>query len=319
MNKGLVSIVTPCYNSAAYIDRYIESIINQDYRQIQLILVNDGSIDETEKKISKYKSSFEEKGMGLVYIYQENQGQAAAINNGLKYVKGEYLIWPDSDDFLFTNSVSTRVNFLNQNKEFGLVMSNGHLYDENDIFIPVKELSTNESVVSLYDKIVDLSAVFNPNGYMVRFQNFIDSNNGLDIFVSRGGQNIQMLMPISRNCECGYIDTPLYGKVERLQSHSKQAKNLGSQLDRIDIITKIQINVLLKLDEFIVSDMIKVLTVNIYSKFCTSLYYGKKDLQRKYFLLLKNMTINNIKRLFVSIIKQMMITKRGKKNENYRT
>ena len=75
-----------------------------------MIVVDDGSTDNSKETIESYKSKFEEKGYSLLYIYQNNNGQAAAIDKGLKYVSGEYLIWPDSDDyFSFPSSISCKL------------------------------------------------------------------------------------------------------------------------------------------------------------------------------------------------------------------
>ena len=73
-----VSIITPCFNGEGFVERYLNSILNQTYKNIELIFINDGSTDRTEKVVKSYIIKFEEKGMKLIYIYQENAGQAAA-------------------------------------------------------------------------------------------------------------------------------------------------------------------------------------------------------------------------------------------------
>ena len=103
--EPLVSVVTPCYNGEKYISRFLDSVINQTYDNVEVILVNDGSIDKTEEIALNYKSKFEKRGYKYIYIYQKNAGQAAAINQGLKVLQGKYLIWPDSDDILDKNAL----------------------------------------------------------------------------------------------------------------------------------------------------------------------------------------------------------------------
>lgn len=93
-----VSIITPCYNGEHKISKFLDSLLNQTYNNIELIVVNDGSLDKTEEVINSYKEKLISKGMDFIYLYQSNQGQAAAINNALKYFTGKYLMWPDSDD-----------------------------------------------------------------------------------------------------------------------------------------------------------------------------------------------------------------------------
>ena len=79
-----VSIITPCFNGEKFISRYFDSILEQTYKNIEVIFINDGSTDTTEKIVEQYISTFNKHGIEFIYIYQENKGQAAALNNGLK-------------------------------------------------------------------------------------------------------------------------------------------------------------------------------------------------------------------------------------------
>ena len=74
----LVTILTPAYNEEKNIDRFLESVFNQTYNNIELILINDGSTDNTERVFYSYKGKLEEKGIKIKYFYQDNSGQAAA-------------------------------------------------------------------------------------------------------------------------------------------------------------------------------------------------------------------------------------------------
>ena len=99
MEKKMVSIITPCYNGGKLLSRYLDSVLKQTYKNIELIIVNDGSSDNTEKIVISYKGQFKKEGMKLVYIYQDNKGLGGAINTGLKHFTGDYLCWADYDDF----------------------------------------------------------------------------------------------------------------------------------------------------------------------------------------------------------------------------
>ena len=122
MSKPLVSIITPCYNGEKYICNFLDSVLLQTYPSIELILIDDGSTDETKSIIESKKCSFEEKGYKLVYLYQENRGQAAAVNLGLKIFNGEFLMWVDSDDILYEDNISKKVQFLEGNPDCGFVL-----------------------------------------------------------------------------------------------------------------------------------------------------------------------------------------------------
>ena len=105
MNKKLVSIISPCYNGEAFASRFFENILEQTYPKIELIFINDGSSDRTEEIAKSYEEKFKQKGYELIYIYQENAGQAAAVNKGLKLFQGDYFMRTDSDDLLDKNNI----------------------------------------------------------------------------------------------------------------------------------------------------------------------------------------------------------------------
>ena len=105
MENQLVSIITPCYNGEKTVSRYLDSVLNQTYKNIELIFVNDGSTDNTEQVVLSYEKIFEENGKKLIYIKQENKGLGGAINTGLKYFTGDFLCRADADDFFHLESI----------------------------------------------------------------------------------------------------------------------------------------------------------------------------------------------------------------------
>jgi len=106
--KPLVSLISPCYNGESYITRFLDSILNQTYPNLELLIINDGSTDRTEEIILNYESDFILKGYTLIYIYQDNAGQSAAINKALPIFKGKYLSWVDSDDYLPVDAIEKK-------------------------------------------------------------------------------------------------------------------------------------------------------------------------------------------------------------------
>lgn len=93
-NSPLVSIIVPVYNNSKYLDKCIKSIINQTYKNLEIILVNDGSTDNSDKIIKSYTK----KDSRIKTIYQKNAGQSAARNQGLKIATGDYISFVDADD-----------------------------------------------------------------------------------------------------------------------------------------------------------------------------------------------------------------------------
>ncbi len=110
-----VSIIVPVYNTAKYLSMCIESLINQTLKDIEIILINDGSTDESESIIKKYKDK------RIKYIFKKNEGIGKTRNLGIEKTNGEYLAFIDSDDYIEPN--------------FCEVMYNKAIKDECDIVI----------------------------------------------------------------------------------------------------------------------------------------------------------------------------------------
>ncbi len=96
MEKIRFSIVIPAYNTEKYIERCIKSILGQNYSNLQIIVVNDGSSDTTEAIVRKMAAVYSE----ICLVSQENKGAAAARNKGVKFVDGDYFMYVDSDDYI---------------------------------------------------------------------------------------------------------------------------------------------------------------------------------------------------------------------------
>lgn len=92
-----VSVVVPIYNVENYLARCIESLVNQTLKEIQIILVNDGSTDNSGKIAKDYSNKYVDK---ILYLEKENGGLSDARNYGLKYAKGDYVAFLDSDDYI---------------------------------------------------------------------------------------------------------------------------------------------------------------------------------------------------------------------------
>ena len=109
--RPVVSIIIPVYNGEKYLDICFKSILNQDYKNIEVIVVNDDSTDGSLKILQKYKKKYS----NFVIINQKNTGQAIARNNGIKKATGDYLTFLDQDDYLDNDYISTLVNSIEDN------------------------------------------------------------------------------------------------------------------------------------------------------------------------------------------------------------
>lgn len=92
----LVTIIVPVYNAEKYLERCLNSIVNQTYRNLEILLINDGSTDSSEEICSGYA----QKDKRIQLFRQENQGQAAARNTGLDHMTGDYVAFVDADDYI---------------------------------------------------------------------------------------------------------------------------------------------------------------------------------------------------------------------------
>lgn len=226
-NKPLVSIITPCYNGETFVHRYFESILSQTYDNIELIFVNDGSTDNTESIALSYKEKLEGRGISVTYIYQENAGQADAINKALKLFKGEYLTWPDSDDWMPFDMIERQVEYLELNRDKGFVLNKCQYISENDFttILYTRERKDKSNGYLFEDFIRDKDVYWAAGAIMVRSELFLKCVPQRDIFVGTGGQNWQLILPISYGYECGFLDEPIYNILRRDNSHSRIAKD----------------------------------------------------------------------------------------------
>lgn len=122
----LVSIIIPTYNCRKYIRQAIESALGQTYKNIEIIVVDDGSSDNTREEIEDLISDKK-----ISYIYQANKGLPGARNTGIKHSKGEYLVFLDSDDIILPEKIMTQVGFVKVNPQVCLVYSR-YQYFKND-------------------------------------------------------------------------------------------------------------------------------------------------------------------------------------------
>jgi glycosyltransferase involved in cell wall biosynthesis len=111
----LVSIVTPSFNQARYLEATVRSVISQDYARLEYIIVDGGSTDGSVGIIQKYESQL------AWWVSEKDQGQTDAINKGFAGAKGEILAWLNSDDTYEPGAISSAVNFLLAHPEVGLV------------------------------------------------------------------------------------------------------------------------------------------------------------------------------------------------------
>ncbi|WP_328257513.1 glycosyltransferase family 2 protein [Priestia megaterium] len=112
MLEPLVSVIIPVYNVEKYLKRCLDSVVGQTYKNLEIVIINDGSTDHSLEIAEKYR----DKDNRIVLLSQENRGQANARNNGLSICQGKYVMFVDSDDWLNLDCVKKCVNTAIKNK-----------------------------------------------------------------------------------------------------------------------------------------------------------------------------------------------------------
>ncbi len=177
--KIKVSVIVPVYNTEDYLYKCIDSLIHQTLEEIQIVIVNDGSTDNSQGIIDSYVKKYPDK---MISLKQENRGQASARNNALKHVEGEYIGFLDSDDFVNPDMFEKMYNRAKlENSDFVSCGYKDVTYRNGEEIIlqkyvgqkPCKEASglffgtVVSPFIHLYEKrIFDESGVKFPEGYI---------------------------------------------------------------------------------------------------------------------------------------------------------
>ena len=120
----VVSAIIPTYNFGRFLGEAIQSVLDQTFTDFELIVVDDGSTDDTREVVGSFNDS------RIRYIYQENRGLPAARNTGIKASRGEYIAFLDSDDIWLTQNLELKVKSLDSHPDAGLVCSDGYNFDD---------------------------------------------------------------------------------------------------------------------------------------------------------------------------------------------
>lgn len=244
MEKGLVTIITPCYNGEQFLNRYFMSIINQTYKHIELIVVNDGSIDRTEEILTQYEEEMKKNKISYKHFRQDNLGQASAVNTALPNVTGEFLYWMDCDDCLEYNGIEKLVDFLKKHQDYNIVRGKVRILKDNKT-VRIGKPKRNESEYIFENYMFAKNAYCFPGTFMVRMEDFDKKIENRNIYNTRAGQNWQLLLPILYQQKCGFVDDIVYNYNIIENSHSRiKVTTFDDELKKIDSHIDILYNIL---------------------------------------------------------------------------
>ncbi len=159
--KGRVSVIIPTFNYGHFILDALNSVLKQDFPDMEIIIVDDGSEDDTKNILNEYKNA-------IKYIYQMNSGLSYARNTGIKNSTGEFILFLDADDLLGEQLLKKQVNFLNKNKNISISVCKNKLFSA----ISEKGKPTVEGKWKLYHNFLDIHLCYlniaPPHAFMCR-------------------------------------------------------------------------------------------------------------------------------------------------------
>jgi glycosyltransferase involved in cell wall biosynthesis len=145
MHDIKISVLMPCYNAANYITDAIKSVLGQTFRDFELVIVNDGSTDNTVELITQFDDE------RIVLIRQERQGVAAALNHGLKHARADYIARFDADDICLPDRLEKQYHFMMSNRDYIIVGSAADYIDDsgNYIFTHFPQVKSHPEILEL--------------------------------------------------------------------------------------------------------------------------------------------------------------------------
>lgn len=208
ISNPLISIVIPAYNAAKYISDAIQSVLQQDYRPLEVIVVDDGSTDNTREVVERIASP------ELFYFYKENGGASSARNYGIERANGEYIRFVDADDILLPGSLSGQMQHALTLKEtqisIGKFINHGHV-----CFQEVHSMAVYPPWLALYPK----QALMDVGGFDTNMK--VGEDLELTINLKSYGYRFVLTDTVVYNYCCGRNPNSLVIEATRIQDWSR--------------------------------------------------------------------------------------------------
>jgi glycosyltransferase involved in cell wall biosynthesis len=194
MNNPLVSVIVPCYNLGVYIGEAIGSVLNQPYENVEVIIVNDGSTDDTERILNEIKHS------KVQVIHTRNQGLSAARNTGILNSKGKYILPLDADDKISDSYITEAVSVLENDNQLGIVYGGSCYFGDLE---GSQQLETFDMERMIFYNQIYCSAFFRRSDY--------DKTNGYDTGMIYGWEDWEFWLSILKmGRKVHFIDKPCF-------------------------------------------------------------------------------------------------------------
>ena len=217
-----VSVIIPTFNRAAIVPKAITSVLSQSFRDFELIVVDDGSADETREVV---EAIFKRSDGALSYLYKENGGEASARNRGLAEARGEYVAFLDSDDVWLPNHLSECVNALDGNPSLGAVFTDHNITRGGNTLVRTTA-NVGASYRELKRNLVTRKLVLASDAVMIR-RDVFSRLGGFDEDLEVGA-DWEMWARIAASYEIGYVP-------RRTVTVLQHADNTSSQPHKIEV------------------------------------------------------------------------------------
>ena len=222
MNKGLVSIITPVYNGQDFLDRSIKSVLAQTYENWELLLIDDGSSDNSVQIIKYY---LEDNRIKLLRN-ESNSGIPTTRNKGIENSTGEFIALLDQDDEWLTHKLEKQVNkFLEIDDSFGLIYSNVEVRTDQGILADQKkEIEPEASIQSNLELMLSRNLITSPTAMVKR--KALEEVGLFDESIRWGGDDYDLWIRIAHKYKFDYIDEVLCIRHEHQQNYSADKKRM---------------------------------------------------------------------------------------------
>ena len=207
MNK-LVTIIIPVYNTRQLLNKCIESICNQTYKNIEIIIIDDGSTDGSNVLCRELAA----KDSRIKVIYQDNKGVSAARNKGLEFVSGDYITFVDGDDWIESNMIECLVKDAEANQVDAVFCSYSRNYENGK---EINIVPRHVGIASPIDAIDELLDVYNKKAYPTGIFSKLFKKSIINLLrfndTFKIGEDIAFVVEVLLKCNAVYLNnSPLY-------------------------------------------------------------------------------------------------------------
>ncbi len=259
MKETMVSVIIPTYNRAGYLVEAIESVLSQSYNNIEIIIIDDGSSDDTQEKLKPYRDKIQ-------YTYIENGGPARARNIGMQLARGEFIAFLDSDDLYYPYKIEIQAGFLDKHKDVAMICSELSAFNHTGILneLHLKKyhrsafLCSEATYDNIYSKSIPIAdagidlekwkdrRVYVGNVFDRYYNELILSTNTImfrkSLLDNLGGQHepywlfedYEFVLKITKSYSVAFIDVPTY----KLRYHNNQISTTRGKSNGAELLFK---------------------------------------------------------------------------------